>query len=107
MECKWRPQGRSSTQRRPPQVPTTGPSMEQNISPITENSPSNSVLQSAHAVDEVFDYASFMWDSGDFWQQVTPEMSQQAGLDAHMMVSSRCIPQLQFIYKDGGRFAKS
>ena len=46
-------------------------------------------------VDEVFDYASFMWDSGDFWQQVSPDLSQNSGLEAHMLVSltpfSHCI----------------
>lgn len=39
-----------------------------------------------HAVDEVFDYASFMWDSGDFWQQVSPDNSANVGLNTHIMV---------------------
>lgn len=26
-------------------------------------------------MDDVFDYASFMWDSGDFWQQASPMMN--------------------------------
>lgn len=44
------------------------------------------MFQTAHAVDEVFDYASFMWDSGDFWQQVSPDMNPNPGLEAHMLV---------------------
>ena len=39
-----------------------------------------------HAVDEVFDYASFMWDSGDFWQQVSPDSGANVGLNTHVMV---------------------
>ncbi|KAH7141376.1 fungal-specific transcription factor domain-containing protein [Dactylonectria estremocensis] len=87
MECKWRPQTRSAAQRRLPTNDMSGSAMEQNLSPATEASPGNSVFQPAHAVDEVFDYASFMWDSGDFWQQVSPDMNQNAGLEAHMLVS--------------------
>ncbi|KAF7563588.1 hypothetical protein G7046_g531 [Stylonectria norvegica] len=92
MECKWRPQGRSSAsasalamaQRRQPVE------MEQILSPGTEHSP-NSVFQ-PHAVDEVFDYASFMWDQGDYWQQVSSDvnqnMSQNAtGLDVNMIAA--------------------
>lgn len=87
MECKWRPQTRSAAQRRLPTNDMNGAAAEQNLSPATEASPGNSVFQPAHAVDEVFDYASFMWDSGDFWQQVSPDMNQNVGLEAHMLVS--------------------
>lgn len=38
-------------------------------------------------MDEVFDYASFMWDSGDFWQQVSPDMNPNPGLEAHMLAA--------------------
>ncbi|KAH7152780.1 fungal-specific transcription factor domain-containing protein [Dactylonectria macrodidyma] len=87
MECKWRPQTRSAAQRRLPTNDMSSSAMEQNLSPATEASPGNSVFQPAHAVDEVFDYASFMWDSGDFWQQVSPDMNQNAGLEAHMLAA--------------------
>lgn len=86
MECKWRPQQRSGAQRR--QTSTAGTlaqSLEQSLSP-TDTSPGTSVFQSGHAVDEVFDYASFMWDYGDFWQQASPEMHQNQGLEAPMPV---------------------
>ncbi|KAH6889732.1 hypothetical protein B0T10DRAFT_561317 [Thelonectria olida] len=88
MECKWRPQARSTAQRRQqPANDMSGPAPDQNLSPGTEPSPGNSVFQPAHAVDEVFDYASFMWnDSGDsFWQQVSPDMNQ--GLESHMLAA--------------------
>jgi hypothetical protein len=39
------------------------------LSPATDNSPAASTLQPLQAVDEVFDYASFMWDSGDIWRE--------------------------------------
>lgn len=98
MECKWRPQYRSAAQRRqPPEVTGMGTvpgsiAEQHNPSPATEPSPSASVFQPVHAVDEVFDYASFMWDSGDFWQQVTPDMGQNVGLDANMLVSLLQLP---------------
>ncbi|EEU41944.1 uncharacterized protein NECHADRAFT_96944 [Fusarium vanettenii 77-13-4] len=69
-ECKWRPQQRSTAQRRQANNDVGNQQPDQNLSPATDASPGASVFQPAHAVDEVFDYASFMWDSGDFWQQV-------------------------------------
>ncbi|KAF4981874.1 hypothetical protein FZEAL_2394 [Fusarium zealandicum] len=88
MECKWRPHQRSTAQRRQHNTDFSSQQQpEQNLSPATETSPGNSVFQPVHAVDEVFDYASFMWDSGDFWQQVPPDMNQNAGLEAHMLAT--------------------
>jgi hypothetical protein len=86
MECKWRPQQRPGVQRR--QASTTeslSQTLEQSLSP-TDTSPGTSVFQSGHAVDEVFDYASFMWDYGDFWQQASPEMHQNEGFEAPILV---------------------
>ncbi|POR32501.1 Sterol uptake control protein 2 [Tolypocladium paradoxum] len=80
MECKWRPHARTG-------VEMTGPATELNTSPPIENYPSSSVFQPAHVVSEVFDYASFMWDSGDFWQQVTVNMGQDVGDGAQALVS--------------------
>lgn len=90
MECKWRPQARSGVQKR--QAATTeirDQSLEQSLSPTTDTSPGTSVFQSGHAVDEVFDYASFMWDYGDFWQQPSPGVHQNQGLESNMLVSFR------------------
>lgn len=64
-------------------------------SPFTENSTNSaspsiaSSFQPLQAVDEVFDYASFMWDSRDFWQQTTPDVGQNhnvGALDAHVVL---------------------
>ncbi|KAI5468064.1 hypothetical protein BGZ63DRAFT_42574 [Mariannaea sp. PMI_226] len=86
MECKWRSQARATAQRRQqPANDMSGPASDQNMSPGTEASPS--VFQPAHAVDEVFDYASFMWDSGDFWQHASPQLQQNSGLEAHMLAA--------------------
>ncbi|KND87717.1 Sterol uptake control protein 2 [Tolypocladium ophioglossoides CBS 100239] len=86
MECKWRPQSRTGA-RSMQQVETVGPATGLNTSPAVEGSPSSSVFQPAHVVSEVFDYASFMWDSGDFWQQVTADMGQDVGDGAHTMAT--------------------
>ncbi|KAJ3529361.1 hypothetical protein NM208_g9796 [Fusarium decemcellulare] len=87
MECKWRPQQRSTQRRQTTNTDMMSQPPEQNMSPATDASPANSVFQPAHAVDEVFDYASFMWDSGDFWQQVSPDMNPNPGLEAHMLAA--------------------
>ncbi|RSL81885.1 hypothetical protein CEP51_005558 [Fusarium floridanum] len=86
-ECKWRPQQRSTAQRRQANNDMNNQQPEQNLSPATDASPGASVFQPVHAVDEVFDYASFMWDSGDFWQQVSPDMNPNPGLEAHMLAA--------------------
>ncbi|KAJ4263020.1 hypothetical protein NW762_006633 [Fusarium torreyae] len=88
MECKWRPQPRSGVQKR--QAPVSempGQSLQQNLSPTADTSPGNSIFPPGHAVDEVFDYASFMWDYGDFWQQTSPDMHQNPGLEAHILAA--------------------
>ena len=89
MECKWRPQSGISAQRR--HAAGLGPVPP---SPATDNSPSASVFQPLHAVDEVFDYASFMWDSGDIWQPASPDQVQNVSLDAQVMVGGllTCYP---------------
>lgn len=38
-------------------------------------------------MDEVFDYASFMWDpSSSLWQQESPDMTTTIPLNANLMV---------------------
>lgn len=48
-------------------------------------------------MDEVFDYASFMWDpSSSLWQQESPDMTTTIALDANLIVSvlnAICISQ--------------
>ncbi|RGP78487.1 transcription factor [Fusarium longipes] len=100
MECKWRPQQRSGVQRRQTSTAATiSQALEQSLSP-TDTSPGTSVFQSGHAVDEVFDYASFMWDYGDFWQQASPEMHQNQGPEAPMLSA-----QSQVAFPDRTAFA--
>ncbi|OLN83765.1 hypothetical protein CCHL11_08728 [Colletotrichum chlorophyti] len=48
-------------------------------------SPAASVFQPMQAVDEIFDYASFMWDAGDAWQQVNSDPGQQTSLDGQVL----------------------
>ncbi|OHF03764.1 hypothetical protein CORC01_01083 [Colletotrichum orchidophilum] len=48
-------------------------------------SPAASVFQPMQAVDEIFDYANFLWDAGDAWQQVNPEPGQQMSLDGQIL----------------------
>ncbi|KAF5025100.1 hypothetical protein F66182_2801 [Fusarium sp. NRRL 66182] len=94
MECKWRPQPRSGPQKR--QASTTGTTdylPGQSLSPTAETSPGTSVFQPGHAVDEVFDYASFMWDYGDFWQQASPDRHQNPGLEPTIL---KAHPQITF-----------
>lgn len=39
-------------------------------------------------MDEVFDYASFMWDpSSSLWQQESPDMATTIALNANIIVS--------------------
>jgi hypothetical protein len=39
-------------------------------------------------MDEVFDYASFMWDpSSSLWQQESPDMTTTIALDTNIIVS--------------------
>ena len=105
MECKWRPQARMMTPRRQSQPGRRGSSVvsprscgqDQDSSPVADTSPSMNGAPSLHAVDEVFDYASFMWDAGaDFWQQVSPGLDQNVGLNTHVMVRLRLPSHCQF-----------
>ena len=85
LECKWRPPFSDSASKR--QYP-----MGQNFSSNGQaqampnglvrspdsngqrNLPNGELwMQSAGAVDQLFDYASFMWDGGDVWGQLSPE----------------------------------
>ncbi|KAI9155128.1 Lysine biosynthesis regulatory protein LYS14 [Paramyrothecium foliicola] len=84
MECKWRPQSRSTAPRKKSDRPPAA--LDHNLSPVTDVSTSGT--QPLGAVDEVFDYASFMWTDGDFWQQVGPDFGQNVSLDANMMMQN-------------------
>ncbi|KAK1960003.1 hypothetical protein LY78DRAFT_619176 [Colletotrichum sublineola] len=91
LECKWRPQSSaaaahsmlaaagSSGSGRSPAMPSHA--TDASVSPAA------SVFQPVQAVDEIFDYASFMWDAGDAWQQVNPESGQHMSLGGQVLRS--------------------
>ncbi|KAL1870789.1 hypothetical protein VTK73DRAFT_2513 [Phialemonium thermophilum] len=89
LECKWRPLGTPSLSYRSPsdpgtkKAPTSTSGSERGAgqmrSPaMADPSPDSSLFQAPnpHAVNQIFDYASFMWDAGDVWQQVSPGIGQ-------------------------------
>ncbi|EHK50977.1 hypothetical protein TRIATDRAFT_288607 [Trichoderma atroviride IMI 206040] len=89
LECKWRPlhavalskQRNDANGERP-----TGDS-QPITSPSTDRSPTASGLRTLQAMDEVFDYASFMWDpSSSLWQQESPDMTTAIALDANLIL---------------------
>jgi hypothetical protein len=86
MECKWRPQSRTAAPRR--KIDRSSNVPEQNPSPATDVSTGAAAIQHIGAVDEVFDYASFMWTDGDFWQQVGPDFGQNVSLDSQLLMVS-------------------
>lgn len=90
LECKWRPQSNSTAAHATlaAAVPAgaRSPAMRSHATDASV-SPAASMFQPMQAVDEIFDYASFMWDTGDVWQQV-PEPGQQMSLDGQVLVSS-------------------
>ncbi|KAK1660109.1 fungal-specific transcription factor domain-containing protein [Colletotrichum godetiae] len=89
LECKWRPQSSSfaahamlaaagsSGSGRSPAIPSHA--TDASVSPAA------SIFQPMQAVDEIFDYANFLWDAGDAWQQVNPQPGQQMSLDGQVL----------------------
>ncbi|KAM6486211.1 hypothetical protein HDV62DRAFT_378358 [Trichoderma sp. SZMC 28011] len=78
LECKWRPHHAPALSKQ--RQDTNGESGTSNnqltLSPSTDRSPTTSGLRTLQAMDEVFDYASFMWDPGSsLWQQESPDMA--------------------------------
>ncbi|TEA21518.1 Transcriptional regulatory protein moc3 [Colletotrichum sidae] len=95
LECKWRSQSSSSAQATLAAAAAASASASAGVdhSPAVRShatdasvSPAASMFQPAmQAVDEIFDYASFMWDAGDVWQQVNPDHGQQMSLDGQVL----------------------
>ncbi|KAK2053863.1 hypothetical protein LY76DRAFT_254194 [Colletotrichum caudatum] len=92
LECKWRPQSSAAAAAAAHSVlaaagpPASGrsPAMPSHATDASV-SPAASVFQHVQAVDEIFDYASFMWDAGDVWQQVDPESGHQTSLEGQVL----------------------
>ncbi|KAL7941928.1 hypothetical protein V8C42DRAFT_355075 [Trichoderma barbatum] len=54
------------------------------LSPSTDTSPTASGLRTLQAMDEVFDYASFMWDpSSSLWQQESPDVATAIAINTN------------------------
>jgi hypothetical protein len=79
-----------ATQRRVPQhgAATADANATVMAAPTTETSSEANGLLPLHGVDEVFDYASFMWDSGDIWQQVNQDNGTGLRFTSSITVSS-------------------
>lgn len=89
MECKWRPLHAValSKQRNDANGERPAGDSQPTISPSTDRSPAASGLRTLQAMDEVFDYASFMWDpSSSLWQQESPDMTTTIPLNANLIV---------------------
>ncbi|KAK2001128.1 hypothetical protein LX36DRAFT_373350 [Colletotrichum falcatum] len=90
LECKWRPQSNAAAHSvlaaAGPSGPGRSPAMPSHATDVSV-SPAASVFQPMQAVDEIFDYASFMWDTGDSWQQVSPESGQPMSLGGQVLRS--------------------
>ncbi|RFU77400.1 hypothetical protein TARUN_4817 [Trichoderma arundinaceum] len=57
------------------------------VSPSMDRSPTVSGLRTLQAMDEVFDYASFMWDpSSSLWQQESPDIASTIAVNANVMI---------------------
>ncbi|KAL6894993.1 hypothetical protein GGI43DRAFT_124870 [Trichoderma evansii] len=91
LECKWRPLHAVALSKQRNDINGERPTgdSQPTISPSTDRSPAASGLRTLQAMDEVFDYASFMWDpSSSLWQQESPDMTTSIALNANIIESS-------------------
>ncbi|KAI0123995.1 hypothetical protein BJ170DRAFT_598322 [Xylariales sp. AK1849] len=87
LECKWHSQTsrrRSTATNSSERNPVTGTGTPISTTPGTGISPNATLIQPHHAVNQIFDYASFMWEGGDAWQQVS-ESGPNVNFDAQIM----------------------
>ncbi|PON21659.1 hypothetical protein TGAM01_v209397 [Trichoderma gamsii] len=90
LECKWRPLHAVALSKQRTDTNGERPTGDGQpiTSPSTERSPTVSGLRTLQAMDEVFDYASFMWDpSSSLWQQESPDMTTTIALEANLIGS--------------------
>ncbi|KAH0527502.1 hypothetical protein TsFJ059_002502 [Trichoderma semiorbis] len=89
LECKWRPHHAPtlSKQRQDANGESGTSSNQLTLSPSgTDRSPTTSGLRTLQAMDEVFDYASFMWDPGSsLWQQESPDMATSMVINTNII----------------------
>lgn len=48
--------------------------------------PGATLLPPQNAVNQIFDYASFMWEGGEAWQQVAAGAGESVEFDGQLMV---------------------
>lgn len=89
LECKWRPHHTVLPKQRQDVNGEGSTSGEQLIiSPSTNRSPTTAGVRTLQAMDDVFDYASFMWDpTSSLWQQESPDITTTIALNTHVVVS--------------------
>ncbi|KAM0260091.1 hypothetical protein ACHAQJ_003016 [Trichoderma viride] len=91
LECKWRPHHAAalSKQRQDVNGESSTSGNQLILSPSTDQSPAATGLRTLQAMDEVFDYASFMWDPGSsLWQQESPDMPATNAVNTNIMEPS-------------------
>ncbi|OTA07307.1 Zn2Cys6 transcriptional regulator [Trichoderma parareesei] len=90
LECKWRPLHASALAKQRQDINgesgVASLSHQLDLSPSTDPSPTATGLRTLQAMDEVFDYASFMWDPGSsLWQQESPNMATSLAMPTNTM----------------------
>ncbi|KAL6862082.1 hypothetical protein J3F83DRAFT_762783 [Trichoderma novae-zelandiae] len=92
LECKWRPHHAAALSKQRQDVNSENADSSSHPlapSPSTDPSPTATGLRTLQAMDEVFDYASFMWDPGSsLWQQESPDMTTGMGMPTDAVESS-------------------
>ncbi|KAL7928935.1 hypothetical protein V8C35DRAFT_325560 [Trichoderma chlorosporum] len=88
LECKWRPHHAPvlSKQRQDANGESAVSNSQLTQSPSTDQLPTATGLRTLQAMDEVFDYASFMWDpSSSLWQQESPDMATAIAINTNVI----------------------
>jgi hypothetical protein len=92
-ECKWRQPHNAALVTRQRQslsasmasssnsLVTSNPNLDSHMA-LTRDYPQVSTSLSPEAVDQVFDYASFMWDTADLWQH-QQQLASDGNIDIH------------------------
>lgn len=92
MECKWPTASARMRQRRQSSavLAPSGPQAMPCMSP-------GESLGAEQAVDQMFDYASFMWDGADMWPAPT-DFGAASALHPPTVVSSACATMATAVY---------
>lgn len=104
MQCRWRSSSRSSIQSGGSQLGmngaglTGGTPVMRSVGPaspgpqVAPSDPSPFGPQGQQPVPQAFDYASFMWDGRDAWQQLIMDFNlDTTNVDENAMVSDQVV----------------